>query len=258
MNKKLLLNFKKFKKRVFNNKKNLSLGTWLQLPSYEVAGILSSSGYEWVAVDLEHGSFSPSILPRLFKIISSEGAFPFSRLKSSKKYHIQESLDAGALGIIIPNIESSYQLEEVIKFATYPPEGQRGVGFSSSNDFGKNFETYKKYFSSPIIIAMIESEKGIDELEEIVKLRGLNGILIGPYDLSASLKITGKFDHPKFKARVNQIIKICKKNKITIGCHNVNQNKQSLITLIKKGFTFIPYGIDSIFLQNTHPFKKKY
>ncbi len=257
MKKQSLLNFKKFKKRVFGNKKNLSIGTWLQIPSYEVAGILSNSGYDWIAVDLEHGSFSLSTLPTLFKVISSGGSIPFSRLKSSNRYHIQESLDAGALGIILPNIESSIQLEEAIKNATYPPKGQRGVGFSSSNGFGKNFEIYKKHLSSPVIIAMIESEKGINNLEEIVKLEGLNGILIGPYDLSASLKITGNFEHPKFKEKVSQIIRICDKNKVTVGCHNVNQNKKSLNKIIKRGFTFIPYGIDSIFLQNTHPLKKK-
>lgn len=253
-----LINFKKFKKRVFGNKKNLSIGTWLQLPSYEAAGILSGSGYDWVAVDLEHGSFSPSILPTIFKIITSEGSIPFSRLKSSNRHHIQESLDAGALGIIIPNVENAEQLKEIIQFATFPPKGKRGVGFCSSNSFGKNFEIYKRYLTSPIIIAMIESEEGINNLNQIVNLKGLDGILIGPYDLSASLKITGNFKHSKFKKKVNEIIKICKNNRITIGYHNVNQDKQSLNKLINKGFTFIPYGIDSVFLQNTYPLQKKF
>ena len=104
---------------------------------------------------------------------------------------------------------------------------------------------------------MIESVTGLENLREILKVKGLSGILIGPYDLSASLNITGKFKNPKFIRSFEKILKLCKINKITVGFHQVNQNKSSINKLVRKGFNFIPYGIDSVFLQNTYPLKNK-
>ena len=257
MSKKKFLDFLKFKKAVFGKQKKISIGTWLQIDSIEVASILARSNYDWIAVDLEHGSFSPSHLPNIFRTIYSESCIPFSRIKSSSKFHIQESLDAGALGIIVPNIETANQMQKVIEYSNYPPTGKRGVGFSSANNYGQIFDIYKKNVSSPIVIAMIESVTGLENLREILKVKGLSGILIGPYDLSASLNITGKFKNPKFIRSFEKILKLCKINKITAGFHQVNQNKSSINKLARKGFNFIPYGIDSVFLQNTYPLKNK-
>jgi 2-dehydro-3-deoxyglucarate aldolase len=80
--------------------------------------------------------------------------------------------------------------------------------------------------------------------------------LIGPYDLSASLNITGKFQSIIFKNAIKKIIKICKKNKMSIGIHQVKPSQKELRDVIKKGFTFIPYGIDATFIQSSINFKK--
>lgn len=255
MNKKNINNFKNFKKKYFSSKKKLTIGTWLQISSQEIAKIMSCSNYNWVAADLEHSFFSKADLPTIFDTILSNGTIPFARIKNSEAINIQEALDAGALGLIIPKIESEEQLKEAINYSKYPPGGSRGVAFCSANNFGLNFQEYIKDAMSPIIIAMIETIDGMNNLNEILRVKGLHGILVGPYDLSASLGITGKFNDKKFQSSIKKILRECKKRNIAVGIHQVQPNKNELKKLIRKGYNFLPYGIDTVFLQNTYPLK---
>jgi len=244
----LLINLKK---KLHNNK--LTIGSWIQLDEANSALILSKSKFEWIAVDLEHGFFSENNLPNIFKSILMGGTIPFARIKDSSKTSIARAMDAGAHGLIVPNIESEEQLQNVIKFANYPPKGKRGVGYCPANNYGNNFDEYINIIKNPIIIAMIESKKGLENINKIISCKGFDGILIGPYDLSASLNVTAKFSNSNFKNAIKKILKVCKLNKITVGMHQVKPSISDLKKLINQGFNFIPYGMDSVFLSNNYP-----
>ena len=246
-------NFKKILQKLKNNK--ITIGTWLQLNDPNVAYILSKSNFEWVVADLEHGSFSFSNLYIIFRSIAFGNSLPFARLHNHEKSTISKTLDAGAFGIILPNVEDHKQMKKIINYASYPPLGKRGVGFAVANNFGSDLKDYLTLFKKPIIIAMIESKTGVENLENILKCKGLDGILIGPYDLSASLNVTGNFKSKKFVDTVNKIIKICKSNNISVGVHQVKKSLPELNELIEKGFNFIPYGMDTVFLSNNYPKK---
>lgn len=246
---------KKLKTKLDNT--SLTIGSWLQLDEANSALIVSKSKFEWIAVDLEHGFFSENNLPNIFKSILMGGTIPFARVRDSSKNSIVRAMDAGAYGLIIPNIESQEQLQKVVEFANYPPLGKRGVGYCPANNYGNSFEEYIQTIKNPIIIAMIESKKGLENINKIVSCKGYNGILIGPYDLSASLNITGKFSNIKFKNAINKILSTCKLNKKSVGIHQVKPSIPELNKLIKKGFNFIPYGMDSVFLSNNYPDLKK-
>ncbi len=181
------------------------------------------------------------------------GTVPFARTQDSSKINIVRAMDAGAYGLIVPNIESKEQLQSVIKFANYPPKGKRGVGYCPANNYGNNFDEYMNTIKNPIIIAMIESKKGLENIDEIISCKGFDGILIGPYDLSASLNITAKFSNIKFKSAIKKILNVCKSNKISVGMHQVKPSISDLKKLIYQGFNFIPYGMDSVFLSNNYP-----
>ena len=98
---------------------------------------------------------------------------------------------------------------------------------------------------------MIESIKGAENLDEILKVEGLDAIFIGPYDLSASIGKVGKFNNEKFKNLKNLIIKKCKDRKIACGVHVVEPDKKGLKMAIKEGYTFIAYSIDTVFLNTS-------
>ena len=98
---------------------------------------------------------------------------------------------------------------------------------------------------------MIENKEGVENLDEILSVKGLDAILIGPYDLSSSLKVTGKFNHPKFKSIIKHIMIKAKKRKIPIGIHVLENKFKSVKFYLRKGFKFIPYGTDAYFLNNS-------
>ncbi len=226
-----------------------SVGTWMQIPSAEVAEILGAAGYDWVAVDLEHGSISTSQLPNFFRAIELSGSLPLARLGGNNPSLCKAVLDAGAGGVIVPMIDSREQLIAVRDACRWPPTGTRGVGFSRSNLFGEYFESYSTEAQSPLLVAMIEHIRAFDDLVGILSVEGLDAILIGPYDLSASIGKTGKFDDPEFVEMVKDLKNICAKQKIPFGIHIVKPDEARLADAINDGAKFIAYGLDGVFLN---------
>jgi len=227
-----------------------SIGGWIQIPHPSVAEILGQFGYDWVAIDLEHGSTSHHQLPDLFRAIELGETLPIVRVAEGSEKDCKQALDAGAGGVIVPKIESASQLEYVRDMSRWPPEGIRGVGYSRANLFGEFFEKYRKEALSPILIAMIESKKGLENLDEILKVRGLDAILIGPYDLSASMGITGDFDNVLFQDIMQKVLAKSVSNNVPVGIHVVEPSFEELDKRIGQGFRFLPFSIDSVMLRS--------
>ena len=241
-------------------KDEATVGTWLQLPSADVAELMARAGYDWVAVDMEHGSFAPSLLPDIFRAIEVGGAAPFARLPLAEKTQIKAALEAGAQGLIFPMIESRTQLDVAIDLATYPgqdtwrkagekAEEYRGVGYCRANVFGKDFDTYLHSRTPELfLVAQIEHIRAVEQLDSILSHPRLDAIMVGPYDLSGSMGLTGQFDHPDFLAAMEAIQVACKKRGARMGLHIVKPDPEALKREIAAGSRFIAYGIDSVFL----------
>ena len=228
-----------------------SVGSWIQIPDASIAEIMGKSGYDWVAVDLEHGSISVSQLPNLFRAIELGGTLPLARVAQGNTKDCKQALDAGAGGIIIPMIENAKQLAEVISACRWPPSGTRGVGFSRANTFGKYFDHYSDEAQNPFIVAMIEHIDAFNDLDEILNVDGLDAIFVGPYDLSASMGITGKFDELDFVNTIEKIKSLCAERNIAFGMHIVKPDSDLLNRRISEGYQFIAYSIDSVFLSTS-------
>ena len=226
-----------------------SIGSWMQIPNASVAEMMGDAGYDWVAIDLEHGSISTQILPDLFRGLEIKNTLPLVRLAQGHPKDCKQALDAGAGGVIIPMIESAEQLELIQKACSWPPSGTRGIGFSRANLFGKYFEDYTKESQGPLIIAMIEHVNAIKNLDSILQVKGLDGILVGPYDLSASMGITGQFDKIEFEAAIQQIHELCSKYNIPSGIHVVAPDPELLSKRLSEGYRFIAYSIDTVFMN---------
>jgi 2-dehydro-3-deoxyglucarate aldolase len=239
-------NIKRFRKNIKIRKPQI--GAWMQISDSNIAEIMSSSNYDWVAADMEHGVFSIDKLPDIFRAIELNNKLPLVRLPNKKKEISAQALDAGSGGVIIPNINSAIELENIKQACYFPSKGRRGVGFSRSNLFGKRFKIFK---TRPIIIAMIENAVGVNNLEEILSVDGLDAILIGPYDLSSSMGMTGKFDNAKFKKTINHIKVLAKKKKIACGIHVMEPKNKNLKSFIKSGFLFLPYATDALLLNDS-------
>ena len=227
-----------------------SIGSWIQIPHSSVAEIMGDAGYDWVAVDMEHGSIGVQQLPNLFRALELGNTLPLVRLASGNATDCKQALDAGAGGVIVPMIESADQLIAVRDACCWPPSGSRGVGFSRANLFGKYFEEYREEAQAPLLVAMIEHEKSVENLEEICKVDGLDALLIGPYDLSSSMGIIADFQSGQFIETIEKIRFVAHKNKIPCGLHIVMPEPNELEQKLKDGYQFLAYSIDSVFLTH--------
>lgn len=222
-----------------------SVGSWIQIPHASVVEIVASGGFDWLAVDMEHGSISTSQLPDLFRAAELYNCLPLARLATVTEVDCKRALDAGACGLILPSITSAETLKEAVNWSAWPPAGTRGVGFSRANLFGKSFESYKEIAQAPLIIAMIENKEGYENLDKILKVEGLDAVFVGPYDMSASLGVPGDFDSPVFKGVIESISTICSSNAVPCGIHVVDPDPALLNQRVKAGYTFIAYSIDA-------------
>ena len=225
-----------------------SIGTWQQIPHASISEILGHAGYDWVAVDIEHGSVGVDQLPDLFRAIELGGTLPLARIAESKTKDCKQALDAGAGGIIAPMVENAEQLKMVRNACNWPPTGTRGVAFSRANLFGKNFDSYTEEAQSPLLIAQIEHINAVNNLPDILQVEGLDAIMIGPYDLSASMGLTAEFENKEFLATMDQIMKLCQQYDVPCGDHVVQPDQKLLEKRIKEGYKFLAYSIDAVFV----------
>lgn len=235
-----------------NNLKNkkITIGSWITIGDPTVGEIMSRSGYDWLVVDLEHSSISIDQASNLIRIIELCGVTPLVRLTSNDKNLIKRVLDAGAHGIVVPMVNTAEEAKNAVAATRYAPKGNRGVGLARAQGYGAKFEEYLKWQKNEVVvIVMIEHVDALNNLEAILSVEGVDGYLIGPYDLSCSLGIPGDFENSLFKNAIEHIKNIGVKLGSTSGIHIVEPIPAKLKSAISGGFKFIAYGVDIRFLD---------
>jgi 2-dehydro-3-deoxyglucarate aldolase len=227
-----------------------TIGSWMQIPHTSVAEIMGQAGYDWVALDLEHGAIALHQLPDLCRALELGRTLPLARIARADPKDCKQALDAGVGGVIVPMIESAEQLAAVRDWCRWPPAGTRGVGFSRANLFGRHFDAYRAEAQEPLLVAMIEHERAVSKVGEIAAVDGLDAMLIGPYDLSASMGLTGQFESPRYGAAVSEIRLAAERAHLPCGVHVVTPSRQALQASLSLGFRFIAYGTDALFLMH--------
>ncbi|WP_449537873.1 HpcH/HpaI aldolase family protein [Ferdinandcohnia sp. Marseille-Q9671] len=235
------------KQKLKNNE--LTLGSWITLGHSSIAEIMSQAGFEWLVVDMEHSVISLSDAQSLIQVIELSGVTPLVRVGVNDANLIKRVMDTGAHGVIVPLVNTKEEAEKAVESVKYPPLGTRGVGLARATKYGANFEGYKKWVNEEsIVIVQIEHIDGVNNLEEILSVEGVDGFIIGPYDLSGSLGVPGQFDHPSVIEALDRVKSISKRMGKTAGFHVVPTNEDSTLEKIKEGYNFIAYSIDELFL----------
>lgn len=227
----------------------VSIGTWLQLCSADVAEIVAWGGFDWIAIDMEHGSIDISDLPDIVRAISAGGSVPLVRLAIPCPSVCARALDAGACGIIAPRIETVEQAIGIRDATRWPPSGARGVGFSRANQYGQRFRDEIGQPEPPLVVLMIESSRALENIDSISEVAGVDSLFVGPYDLSASLGRPGDFDHDDFRAALTNVKSACVRAETAAGFHSVSPSETEVIRAVEAGFTFVAYGTDAVFLS---------
>ena len=231
------------------SKKELTIGSWITLSDPAIAEIMSKSGFDWLAVDMEHSGLSFDQAQGIIRIIDLYDITPFVRVMENNPDLIKRFMDAGAHGVIVPLVNSKSDAEKAVNAVKYPPLGTRGIGLSRAQNYSLDLENYRKWNQeNSIVIVQLEHIKAVENLESIMSVNGVDGFIIGLYDLSGSLGYPGNFEHPKVKEALDEIYKKSKKFDYLMGQHIVDPDPQQVLDKIQEGIKFIGFGTDFLFL----------
>jgi 2-dehydro-3-deoxyglucarate aldolase len=210
---------------------------------------MAQAGFDWLTIDMEHSVIGIETVQPLIQVIELSGCVPLVRLTSNDSILAKRVMDAGAHGIIVPSVNSATEAEAAVKSVKYPPAGFRGVGLARAQSYGACFEQYARDIDEyAVVIVMIEHKRGLDDVHEIVEVPGVDGVFIGPYDLSASLGIAGQLDHPVMREAQRRVVAAARSAKVAAGIHVVHPTLDQVKQRLVEGFTFIAYGVDMLFL----------
>jgi 2-dehydro-3-deoxyglucarate aldolase len=226
-----------------------SIGSWITINNPSIAEIMADAGFDWLCIDLEHTIIDYTETQQLILAIQSKGLRAFVRVGENNARIIKRVLDAGADGIIVPSVNSALEAQKAVNSVKYPPAGKRGVGLARAQGYGFDFEYYRDIKSKEItLIVQIEHIDAIKELDLIIQTKGVDGTFIGPYDLSGSLGKPGEWNEPEVQKAINVYEEIAKKHKKLIGFHVTPPDYSLVNEKIKKGYNFIAFGFDAMFL----------
>ncbi len=229
--------------------RELTVGSWLQIDSPVVAEIMSRAGFDWLVVDMEHSAIGIEAAQNLIRVIDLSGCCPLVRLSANDSTLIKRVMDAGSYGIIVPNVCTTEQARAAVDAAHYPPKGNRGVGLWRAQQYGFAFEEYCKWQQANIVvIVQIEHIDGVKNLAEILQVSGVDGFIVGPYDLSASLGAPGEFSHSSFRTAMTTVLDTACKTDALMGLHVVDPDIHEVKSRIAEGYRFVAYSIDTLIL----------
>ncbi len=213
--------------------------------------IYKNTGYDCLIIDMEHSAFSYETVQTLVQTCRLCDLFPIVRVAEADKEILMKVWDMGAGGVIVPMIESAEQAAQFVRFSKYPPLGTRGMGPGLGNmDYrpDQELEQYiKQVHENQILLVQPETKAGVINIDKILAVEGIDGILTGPYDLSASLGVAGQFDNPEYKEAVRKLIKTTlNKGKLAAGFAT---NKAQAEELAGMGVNLMISGLDSVLLH---------
>jgi len=236
------------KQALANNE--VTTGSWITLGHSSIAEIMAQAGFDWLVVDLEHSTISYEQAGELIRTITLAGLPALVRLTSNHPDQIKRVMDAGASGLIVPMVTSADDARQALASMYYPPRGNRGVGLARAQGYGTSFESYRDWLDNEAVcIVQIEHIGAVENCEEILSLEGIDGYFLGPYDLSASMGLTGLTAHRDVVAAMDSVRETAKRLGKPGGLHVVEPDEELLIASIRKGFTFNAYSLDTRMLD---------
>ena len=222
---------------------------WLQIPSAFSAEVMSHQGWDSCTIDMQHGVVDYPNALNMLQAISSTETTPLARVNWNEPGQIMKILDAGCYGIICPMVSNRKEAESFVQACLYPPKGYRSFGPIRGLLYGGS--DYAKHADDEILkLAMIETKEALEKLNEILDTPNLDGIYIGPADLSLAVGEEPGFDREEGSVAYKEILKIleaAKKRNLLAGIHNGSVEYAQ--KMISKGFNLVTVGSDQRFMS---------
>ena len=234
-------------KQMFKEGKPIING-WLQIPSAFSAEVMAHQGWDSCTIDMQHGVIDYPNALNMLQAISTTNTVPLARVNWNEPGQIMKILDAGCYGIICPMVSNRKEAENFVQACQYPPKGYRSFGPIRASIYGGS--DYSRHADEEILkLAMIETKEALDKLEEILDTPNLDGIYIGPADLSLAVGEEPGFDKSENTKAYKEILRVldaAKKKNLLAGLHN--GSPEYALKMIDKGFNLVTVGSDSRYI----------
>ena len=223
-------------------------GCWINLGSTVSAEIVGRAGFDWVLIDLEHGSGNDLAMYQQLQVLAATNTTPLVRTDELSRSKIQRILDAGASGIMFPQIREAEIADEVSRMMYYPPKGTRGMAkMVRAMGFGKNATEYIGNLDNNIVgVVQIETPGALDQLDRIASLDAVDVLFVGPSDLTLSLGIFGQLDHPLYQQAIRSVAQAAKKYGKATGVLLLDPAEYEMYYQL--GYRFLACGADATFV----------
>lgn len=212
--------------------------------------VLAHAGADFVLLDMEHSGIGIETIKGQIAASHGAGIVPMVRVPGCHYHLVATVLDAGAMGIMVPMMETREQAESLAAWCRYRPEGVRGLAFNMAHDEYSGGDVVQKMAEAnarTLTIALVETAKGIANVDAIAAVPGIDVVWLGHYDLSNSMGITGQFDNPDFLAAVEKLVEACKRHGKAAGF--LVTDTAAAQTWLGRGFRCLGYGTDISLLQ---------
>ncbi len=226
---------------------DLLIGTVVSLAAPAVSEVLVDAGLDWLFVDLEHSPMG-IIEAQVIQQTVGDKAACVLRLPLNDEIWIKKALDTGVAGIMLPQVNSKEDAARAVRLSKYPPQGSRSIGAARANGYGAHITDYvARANSDAAIIAQVESIDAVRNVESILAIDGLDGVLVGPFDLSASMGLIGQVEHPEVQSAIARVRQACQARSVPLGIFTANTRLAK--AYIAQGFTLIAVEADTILLD---------
>lgn len=224
------------------------LGATLTMNSPVVAEILSHIGLDWLWFETEHSSLDDDIVLGMLQAANGADVSTVIRVPWNDKTMIKRALDLGPDGIILPLVNTREEAEYAVRAMKYPPMGERGAGLGRAQCYGMHMGEYLQTANDEVTtILMIEHIKAVENIEQIIAVKGVDSVMVGALDLSGSMGMLGQTSDPKVEGAVQKVLAACKKAGMPCGIITVSPDQTN--ERIRQGFTNLIIGIDVLFLH---------
>jgi 4-hydroxy-2-oxoheptanedioate aldolase len=209
-------------------------GLWSLLPGVVSAEVLARTGAHYVVVDLQHGAMAEAELPGVAAAITAAGSVPLVRTRSPSFADVGRPLDLGARGVIVPNVRDADHAREVVAASTYAPAGGRSIGRLSGGT------------DQPLVIVMVETTTALDDLDAVLAVEGLDGVYVGPGDLSLSMGLTGADRRADLRGVLSSVIARTRAAGVPVGVHAYSGEEAA--GYAAEGATIVTVAVDAVSL----------
>jgi 4-hydroxy-2-oxoheptanedioate aldolase len=226
-----------------------AIGTMVQLPSAPVVEVLAQAGFDWLVIDAEHGPIDIESIHAMVRATTGTAVTPTVRIPSNLDWLTKRVLDVGALGVMVPGVNSAAEAQAAVRAVRYPPQGTRGFGPTFA---GLRWNLASSDYASQAndaltAILQIEHIDAVARIDEILAVPGVDVALVGPFDLSGSMGLLGQVGHHDVQAAIARVLEAAQKANVPAGIFGVSPD--DINRYIAQGFRALLLGVDVAFLS---------